>query len=407
MVRKIFGLLICALTQMICQGSAYASYQEYLAEPAEPYCGERQGGHGHLAHPSPLIERDLPPEEKSLQHVGTPGHGGPVTARGHLTLSLCLRLLLPRGWKQELSKEIAGLPVRFAVKKDAWPTALAKMGERYGLVFILDWENKVLSARRQRPHKTRDLAEERAASQAEHGAGRPEMGKEKGQEDKMQTAAEQTLSRTPKKIILKRPGRAAAIARRFGLPVASFCAWNHVGPSTPLGTGYAVFVEAPPAGALVYSNLPSGPDQNDERASSCETERTQTPDAALVTEKKSKRPAKEQAKEKQGEACQKPGEQGVHETRREAGGESSGQAVKDRYVLQTGTLSSQLARWCTDAHYVLVWKVNAEFNLGNAASYGSDFEEALTTLFTSLSALGYPLRATLYRANRVLEVRGE
>ena len=53
-----------------------------------------------------------------------------------------------------------------------------------------------------------------------------------------------------KTVTVTKPGTAAAVARRYGVPVRDFCRWNNVGAGAMLIEGYQVYLSEPPAGTI-------------------------------------------------------------------------------------------------------------------------------------------------------------
>lgn len=74
------------------------------------------------------------------------------------------------------------------------------------------------------------------------------------------------------------------------------------------------------------------------------------------------------------------------------------------WLLTPGSLHVQLERWAGRASYQLVWNADTDLDMQSRASFRGNFVAAITQLFEGLHAAGFPLRATLYPANNVLEV---
>ena len=72
--------------------------------------------------------------------------------------------------------------------------------------------------------------------------------------------------------------------------------------------------------------------------------------------------------------------------------------------LSQGSLRTQLDAWANRASYQLVWNADTDLDMQSRASFRGNFVAAITQLFEGLHAAGFPLRATLYPANNVLEV---
>ena len=74
------------------------------------------------------------------------------------------------------------------------------------------------------------------------------------------------------------------------------------------------------------------------------------------------------------------------------------------WLLTPGSLHVQLEGWAGRAGYQLVWNADTDLDMQSRASFRGNFVAAITQLFEGLHAAGFPLRATLYPANNVLEV---
>ena len=74
------------------------------------------------------------------------------------------------------------------------------------------------------------------------------------------------------------------------------------------------------------------------------------------------------------------------------------------WLLTPGSLHVQLEQWAGRAGYQLVWNADTDLDMQSRASFRGNFVAAITQLFEGLHAAGFPLRATLYPANNVLEV---
>ncbi|WP_279140058.1 TcpQ domain-containing protein [Bilophila wadsworthia] len=74
------------------------------------------------------------------------------------------------------------------------------------------------------------------------------------------------------------------------------------------------------------------------------------------------------------------------------------------WLLTPGSLHVQLEGWAGRASYQLVWNADTDLDMQSRASFRGNFVAAITQLFEGLHAAEFPLRATLYPANNVLEV---
>ena len=72
--------------------------------------------------------------------------------------------------------------------------------------------------------------------------------------------------------------------------------------------------------------------------------------------------------------------------------------------LSQGSLRTQLDVWANRASYQLVWNADTDLDMQSRATFRGNFISAVTQLFEGLHAAGFPLRATFYPSNNVLEV---
>ncbi len=74
------------------------------------------------------------------------------------------------------------------------------------------------------------------------------------------------------------------------------------------------------------------------------------------------------------------------------------------WQLSQGSLRTQLDVWTNRASYQLVWNADTDLDMQSRATFRGNFVAAVTQLFEGLHAAGFPLRATFYPSNNVLEV---
>lgn len=74
------------------------------------------------------------------------------------------------------------------------------------------------------------------------------------------------------------------------------------------------------------------------------------------------------------------------------------------WQLSQGSLRTQLDVWANRASYQLVWNADTDLDMQSRATFRGNFVAAVTQLFEGLHAAGFPLRATFYPSNNVLEV---
>ena len=75
-----------------------------------------------------------------------------------------------------------------------------------------------------------------------------------------------------------------------------------------------------------------------------------------------------------------------------------------KWEITPGSLHVQLEAWTKKAGYQLVWSAETDLDMQSHASFRSNFVGAINQLFEGLHAAGFPLTATVYQANNVLEV---
>lgn len=74
------------------------------------------------------------------------------------------------------------------------------------------------------------------------------------------------------------------------------------------------------------------------------------------------------------------------------------------WQLSQGSLRTQLDVWANRASYQLIWNADTDLDMQSRATFRGNFVAAVTQLFEGLHAAGFPLRATFYPSNNVLEV---
>ena len=72
--------------------------------------------------------------------------------------------------------------------------------------------------------------------------------------------------------------------------------------------------------------------------------------------------------------------------------------------LSQGSLRTQLDVWASRASWQLIWNADTDLDMQSRATFRGNFVAAVTQLFEGLHAAGFPLRATFYPPNNVLEV---
>ena len=72
-----------------------------------------------------------------------------------------------------------------------------------------------------------------------------------------------------------------------------------------------------------------------------------------------------------------------------------------------GALAPQLADWCQDAGWQMVWRAGRDVAIVSSVSYKGPFASALEAVFRDLRAVGQPFRVTVFEGNRVVDVAEE
>lgn len=74
------------------------------------------------------------------------------------------------------------------------------------------------------------------------------------------------------------------------------------------------------------------------------------------------------------------------------------------WQIQPGLLSPQLKKMAESAGYTLVWRSSNDFDLAVSSAYQGDFINFVQQLFMQLHTQGTPLRVTIFKGNKVIEV---
>ncbi|MCR5813555.1 MAG: TcpQ domain-containing protein [Desulfovibrio sp.] len=380
--------------------SPEAAYRERL---------EEAGSFGQ-ASPSAIVERELAPKTKGIEDLL-------VSVQGHLALGEVLRLVLPKDWRFEVHQKLLACRVNLSHCKRPLGQVLKDLGERLGFVWQVDSVHKVLrlreiSANKEAKRSGNDLSFKGSAQTQ----AKPLPGK-----DSSSTGQKAPQPNAEPDYTVEKPGLACEIARRLGLSVRDLCAWNHIGPHTPLGKGYRLYRHQPPKDAQIMANLASEPANFGKKGRpDCDRGKilpgkqpensAQRPERARATNESPGQTGKSRESLENGQAKEGALDHKVEAlpaSKAEAKQAESTKPAPFTYRLMPGPLSAQLAQWCRQGLAELVWRADCELELAQRVDFGCVFEEAVRALFRSLAAQGQPLRATFYRGNRVLEVRGQ
>ena len=227
---------------------------------------------------------------------------------------------------------------------------------------------------------------------------------------------------------------AARIAKRNKVPVAEFCRLNNVKPDSVLEIGRMVYLRGPavePASLATAQAVPPASSGDRRPSPLASTKPAPAPtQVALPTQVLAPPPVAKPAEA--GLAAAKP----VDPTPISAGNpvpasapaapvapaspvqEALAELVPSpgnsdaapsavpapSWIIEPGSLHSQLDSWAIKAQYQLVWKAKHDFELEARAKFDGDFVGAIMQLFAGLHRGGNPLRVTVYQGNNVVEV---
>ena len=378
MLRIVF-VLIC-----FCPALAKASYREVL----EPQASKVESAG------SELRERDL----GSSMPVTSDLPKEPVSLAGRLSLGQALRLILPKDWQYQADAGLLAKKRTLPAQRRPLAELLDSLGASYGFVWQLNAPGKQLLLRAETRAETSSKED---GSKAQNGSGVRKQKAEPVKSPNAQKGGQESKKADGPDYRVEKPCLAGQLARKLGLPLRDFCEWNQIGPHTPLGPGYLLYRKKPPAGAQIMASLPSAPQGlSEEKAGRGSTVQSlgqdSLPESLAKPEPQDNRPA----------ARAKPKASSVKAQAEPSKKSAESSAINVRFQLGPGPLSKQLASWCQRARAELVWLAECELELSACVDFGNVFEEAVRALFASLAAQGQALRASFYRANRVLEVRG-
>ncbi|MBO4335141.1 MAG: TcpQ domain-containing protein [Desulfovibrio sp.] len=370
MLRIVF-VFLC-----LCPALAKASYREVL----EPLSSKVESAS------SELRERDL----GSSLPVSSELPKEPVSLAGRLSLGQALRLILPKDWQYQADAGLLAKKRTLKAQRRPLAELLDSLGERYGFVWQLAVSGKKLLLR---------APARKACKEEGQKAGRREQKAEPVKGPNVLKGGQENQKTAGPDYRVEKSCLAGQLARELGLPLRDFCAWNQIGPHTPLGPGYLLYRKKPPAGAQIMASLPSAPKGFSSEKARIPAKEKSLDLAALPEPQVSPKPRDTKhlasAKPQPDKALAVPTAQSAESP-----------ATSLRFQLGPGPLSRQLANWCQRARAELVWLAECELELSACVDFGTVFEEAVRALFASLAAQGQALRASFYRANRVLEVRG-
>ena len=211
---------------------------------------------------------------------------------------------------------------------------------------------------------------------------------------------------------------AAAVARRNGVPVRDFCAWNQVGTLAVLEKGYEVYLSEPPEGLIPVAatvHVPDGVESRPMMPSSASIPTT-TPTARQIspalTLEKPQPPAPASAPLQSAPAMMAQGKPVAAQTEVQPAAavieEQDSPApvtASPLWEIHKGEmLHSQMEAWAAVGGYSLIWNAQHDYEMRSNAAFSGSFIEAVKDFFAALQANGLALRVTIYQGNKVMEV---
>ena len=207
---------------------------------------------------------------------------------------------------------------------------------------------------------------------------------------------------------------AAAVARRNGVPVQDFCAWNQVGTLAVLEKGYEVYLSEPPEGLIPVAATVYVPDGVDKIAvtpapasmpATIPTARQISP--ALTLEKPqptvSVQPAPVEVPPAKPVAVQTESLPVIDEIK-DLPDPLPVQEASLWEIHKDEMLRSQMEAWAAVGGYSLIWNAQHDYEMRSHATFSGSFIEAIKSFFAALQANGLALRVTIYQGNKVMEV---
>ena len=250
-----------------------------------------------------------------------------------------------------------------------------------------------------------------------------------------------------KTVAVTKSGTAAAVARRYGVPVRDFCRWNNVGAGAMLIEGYQVYLSEPPAGTIpvaAENPVPAGVAAGTPEASlpapvpasttlpahtsaklslpsvapqKVETKTiSYTPVAAPVTPPAPPAPV---AKGREGVSpvpspvpTSTPSGDTASAVPASLSADAeiipvsnpAGMGVRSWEIVKGEMLKAQLERWASDAGYTLIWSAHNDYEMQSNSTFNGSFQAAVKAFFGALQSNGHALRVTIFEGNNVMEV---
>lgn len=246
-----------------------------------------------------------------------------------------------------------------------------------------------------------------------------------------------------KTVTVTKPGTAAAVARRYGVPVRDFCRWNNVGAGAMLIEGYQVYLSEPPAGTIPVAaenpvpagvaagtpeatlpapvpasttlpahtsaklSLPSAAPQKTETISYTPVA-APTPPAPLAPVAKgpggvSPVPSPMSSTPSGDTAAAVPASLPA-DAEIVPISNPAGMGVRSWKIVKGEMLKAQLERWASDAGYTLIWSAHNDYEMQSDSTFTGPFKDAVKAFFGALQSNGHALRVTIFEGNNVMEV---
>lgn len=245
-----------------------------------------------------------------------------------------------------------------------------------------------------------------------------------------------------KTVTVTKPGTAAAVARRYGVPVRDFCRWNNVGAGAMLIEGYQVYLSKPPAGTIPVAaenpvpagvagtpeatlpapvpasttlpahtsaklSLPSAAPQKTETISYTPVA-APTPPAPLAPVAKgpggvSPVPSPMSSTPSGDTAAAVPASLPA-DAEIVPISNPAGMGVRSWEIVKGEMLKAQLERWASDAGYTLIWSAHNDYEMQSDSTFTGPFKDAVKAFFGALQSNGHALRVTIFEGNNVMEV---
>ena len=268
------------------------------------------------------------------------------------------------------------------------------------------------------------------------GGGTPVEPEKKDVAPREPVAVAAENSAKAKTVTVTKPGTAAAVARRYGVPVRDFCRWNNVGAGAMLIEGYQVYLSEPPAGTIpvaAENPVPAGVAAGTPEASlpapmpasttlpahtsaklslpSAAPQKTETISYTPVAAPVAKGPGGESPVPSPMSTSTPSGDTAASvPASLPADAEivpisnPAVMGVRSWEIVKGEMLKAQLERWAADAGYTLIWSAHNDYEMQSNSTFNGPFKDAVKAFFGALQSNGHALRVTIFEGNSVVEV---